>query len=116
MFRYKETVLPFNRTLSNSLKKIYGIGFERAIYITSLFGFSSRYSINRINYFHYECIVALMKYGYFLEDRLKFGIKNRFSLYRDIGLIRVKRYDSGLPGRGQRTHSNARSPKMNKLF
>jgi|SRR6185436_608793 len=116
MFRFKETILPFNRTLVNSLKKVYGVGIERAVYIIGLFGFSYRYSINRINYYNYECMVAVMKDGYFLEDRLKFGIKNRFSLYRDIGLIRVKRYDSGLPGHGQRTHSNARSQKMNILF
>jgi len=116
MFRFKDAVLPFDRTILNSLKIIYGVGWERAAYIATLFGFSNNYSINRLNYYNFECMVALMKYGYILEDRLKFNIRNRFSLFRDLGLIRTKRYDLGLPGHGQRTHSNGKTPRRNRLF
>jgi ribosomal protein S13 len=113
LFKFKETILPFNRTLFNSLKEIYGIGFERALYISSLFGFSS---INRLNYYYFESIVALLKSEYILEDRLKFIIKNRFNLFRDVSLVRVKRYDLGLPTHGQRTHSNGKTIRRNRLF
>ena len=116
MFRFKDTILPLNRTLLNSLTEIYGVGFARAAYILSLFGFAVSYSINRVNYYYFECIVALMKYGYSLEDRLKFVIRNRFNLFRDIGLVKVKRYDLGLPANGQRTHSNGKTPRRNIIF
>jgi len=53
---------------------------------------------------------------YILEDRLKLGIKNRFSLYREVGLVKVKRYDVGLPTKGQRTHSNSRTSRRNIIF
>ena len=116
MFRFKDAVLPFDRSLPNSFKKIYGIGFERAVYVSNLFGFSYRYSINRLNYYFFECMVAIMKIEYSLEDRLKFTIRNRFSIFRDASLVKVKRYDAGLPTRGQRTHSNAKTLRRNRIF
>jgi ribosomal protein S13 len=116
MLRFKDTILPLNRTLINSLKRIYGIGEQRSVYISSAFGFSSYFSINLLNYYFFECMVAFMKQGYILEDRLKFIIKNRFFIFRDVGLIKVKRYDVGLPSRGQRTHSNGQTPRRNRLF
>jgi hypothetical protein len=56
MFRFKETVLPFDRTISNSLKKIYGVGNQKGFYLANLFGFSDRYSINLINLYSFECM------------------------------------------------------------
>jgi ribosomal protein S13 len=56
MFRFKETVLPFDRTISNSLKKIYGVGNQKGFYLANLFGFSDRYSINLINLHSFECM------------------------------------------------------------
>jgi len=61
MFRFKDAFLPFNVTLYNSLRKIYGVGRQRALYISALFGFSSYYSINLLNYYYFECIVASLK-------------------------------------------------------
>jgi len=116
MFRFKDSILPFNKTLANSLKKIYGIGEQRGLYIANIFGFSSYYNVNKLNYYFFECMVAAMKNGYILEDRLRFIIKSRFSLFREINLVKVKRYDIGLPARGQRTHSNGRTPRRNKIF
>jgi len=116
MLRFKEAVLSFNRTIPNSLKNIYGIGRQRGAYLSNLFGFSDRYSINSINLFFFDAFTWTMKQHYILEDRLKLGIKNRFSLYREVGLVKVKRYDSGLPMRGQRTHSNGRTPRRSITF
>jgi len=115
MLRFKETVLSFNRTMPNSLKDIYGIGKQRGAYVSNLFGFSDHYSINLINLFYFDLITWTMKH-YILEDRLKLGIKNRFSLYREVGLVKVKRYDVGLPTKGQRTHSNSRTSRRNIIF
>jgi len=116
MFRFKEAVLPFDRSICNSLKKIYGVGSQKGLYLANLFGFSDRYSINLLNLYSFECMTWIMKQEYILEDRLKFGIRNRFSLYREIGLVKVKRYDLGLPMRGQRTHSNGQTPRRNIIF
>jgi len=116
MFRFKDSILPMNKTLANSLKKIYGIGEQRGLYISNAFGFSSYFNVNMLNYYFFECIVAAMKNGYILEDRLRFNIKNRFLLFREINLVKVKRYDIGLPARGQRTHSNGQTPRRNRLF
>lgn len=116
MFRFKEAVLPFNKTLPNSLKRIYGMGEQRSVYLSNMFGFSSYLSVNLLNYYFFECMVAVMKQGYILEDRLKFNIKNRFTLFREINLIKAKRYDVGLPIRGQRTHSNGQTPRRNIIF
>jgi small subunit ribosomal protein S13 len=116
MFRFKDSILPLNKTLPNSLKKIYGIGYQRGFYISNMFGFSNYFSVNLLNYYFFECMVSVMKQGYILEDRLKFNIKNRFLMFREIGLIKVKRYDQGLPMRGQRTHTNGETPRRNRIF
>jgi len=50
MFRFKDSILPLNKTLANSLKKIYGIGEQRSLYISNIFGFSSYFNINLLNY------------------------------------------------------------------
>lgn len=116
MFRFKETVLSLNKTLPNSLKSIYGVGEQKAVYLSSLFGFSSYYSVNFLNLYSFELIAYVMKQEYILEDRLNFIIRNRFSLFREVGLVKVKRYDVGLPARGQRTHSNGKTPRRNRMF
>jgi|SRR6185503_3149105 len=116
MLRFKEAVLSFDKTIPNSLKKIYGVGIQKGMYLSNLFGLSDKYEINLLNLYLFECISSIMKQEYILEDRLKFNIKNRFSLYREVGLVKVKRYDLGLPTRGQRTHSNGRSPRRNIYF
>ena len=116
MLRFKEAVLSFDRTMPNSLKNIYGVGRQKGAYLSNLFGFSEHYSINLMNLFFFDCITFVMKQHYVLEDRLKLGIKNRFFLYREVGLVKVKRYDLGLPTRGQRTHSNSRTPRRNIIF
>jgi ribosomal protein S13 len=57
-----------------------------------------------------------MKHHYILEDRLRYNIKNRFLIFKEAGLIKSKRIESGLPIHGQRTHSNAKSPKRRKIY
>src|SRR5436853_6157193 len=116
MLRFKEVILPFDRTISNSLKKIYGVCNQKGLYLANMFGFSDRYSVNLLNLFTFDCMTLIMKQEYVLEDRLKFGLRNRFSLYREVGLVKVKRYDLGLPMRGQRTHSNGRTPRRSVIF
>jgi len=116
MFRFKDTFLPLNRTVCNSLTEIYGVGLQRALYATASFGYSAYYSINLVNHYYFESMAAFLKKNFSLEDRLKFIIKNRFFLFRDLGLVKVKRYDVGLPNRGQRTHTNSQTPRRNRIF
>jgi len=116
MYKYQDIKLKFDRRLRDSLKDIYGIGFQRASYICDFLGFGSSYNINLLNKYYYELIVSIFKFYYILEERLRNIILQRLTYFFDIRLISGIRLSKGLPVRGQRTHSNRQNPRNLKPF
>lgn len=114
MFKFKNVVLNYNKNLVNSLKKIYGLGEQRCLYILNLFGINYFFNINSLNFYFFECILIILKKYFILEDYLKFLIRSRFNRYKDSGIFKYNRFIKNYPIRGQRTHTNAKTQKSIK--
>jgi len=114
MFKYKNVSLDYNKRLVHSLRKIFGIGEQKALNILNTLGFNYFFTINLLNSYFFECILILFKRYYILEDHLKFIIRSRFNRYRDSNIFLYNRFLKNYPIHGQRTHSNARTQKIIK--
>ena len=112
-----ETNLPDQKSVFFALTRVYGIGRNTAFSICKKLGFSINLKVKNLNQ---EQIAELLRLidslNLLLNNDLKkfksLTLKNLISIKSYRGLRRVK----GLPVRGQRTHTNARSAKKNKRF
>lgn len=116
MYKYKDTKLYLRGNLINSLSAIYGLGVARATFITEALGIARNLKINYLNSYYYNCILTLLKSRYILDYRLKELELQRLEFFFSNGFIRGLRVFDGLPVRGQRTHTNASTPKRLKPF
>lgn len=111
-----ESEVPENKPIYVSLTQIYGIGNFNAILICKKLGFSKNLKIKDLSK---EQITQLIKTIESLKVNLSSDLKKINSL-KSKNLIAIKSYrgfrkNQGLPVRGQRTHTNARtSKKINK--
>lgn len=110
-----ETKLPENKSVFISLSYIYGIGLSTSKLICKKLGFSSNLKIKDLSK---EQIVDLLK----LIDILNLSLNNELKKLKTLSLkklINIKSYKGlrrvrGLPVRGQRTHTNAKSSRKNR--
>jgi small subunit ribosomal protein S13 len=112
-----ETNLPENKSVFFALTKIYGIGKNTAFFICKKLGFSVNLKIKDLTQEQIMEIVQLVdSLDLLLNNELKkfksLTLKNLISIKSYRGLRRVR----GLPVRGQRTHTNAKSARKNKRF
>nr|YP_009495577.1 ribosomal protein S13 [Nitzschia sp. (in: diatoms)]AWQ64307.1 ribosomal protein S13 [Nitzschia sp. (in: diatoms)] len=112
-----ETNLSENKSVFFALTKIHGIGRSTAFSICKKLGFSINLKIKNLNQ---EQISEILK----LIDSLNLLLNNELKKFKSLSLkklIAIKSYRGlrrvrGLPVRGQRTHTNAKSAKKNKRF
>lgn len=110
-----ETKLPENKSVYFALTNIYGIGHSSAFILCKKLGFSLNLKIKDLTQ---EQIVDLLKLiessNLILNNELKklkaLTLRNLVTIKSYKGLRRVR----GLPVRGQRTHTNAKSSRKNK--
>lgn len=102
--------LPENKTVYYALQNIYGVGRSRSKDILTTIKLSetkmvkdlSSQEINDIN-------AALSKFN--VEGDLRKFIRDNIQRLRSIGAYRGMRHNMGLPVRGQKTRTNARTRK-----
>ena len=112
-----ETNLPENKSVFYALTKVYGIGKNTAFFICKKLGFSINLKIKDLTQ---EQIVEILQ----LVDSLNLLLNNELKKFKSLtlkNLISIKSYRGlrrvrGLPVRGQRTHTNAKSARKNKRF
>jgi len=109
MYKFRDTSLQFNRRARNSVSDVYGVGFERASYVCDLLGLGVSLYINSLNRYFYELMANILKYNYFLDDRLKNFLMQRLSFFIENRRRAGVRIERGLPNRGQRTHTNRKT-------
>jgi small subunit ribosomal protein S13 len=102
--------IPENKPIVIGLTNIYGIGFTRSKLICHKLG------INPLSQPKDLINKQLSKLGklinrYSIEMDLKKNIKNNIQKLINLGTYRGLRHKLGLPVRGQRTRSNARTQK-----
>jgi small subunit ribosomal protein S13 len=112
-----ETKLPENKSVLFALTNIYGIGKSTAFLICKKLGFSINLKIKDLTQEQtVEILQTVELLNLTLNNELKkfksLALKNLISIKSYRGLRRVR----GLPVRGQRTHTNAKSARKNKRF
>jgi small subunit ribosomal protein S13 len=102
--------LPRNKKMSIALRSIYGVGPKVAMDVLLKVGISENKSSNEITEEEVQAIRAALD-EYTVEGDLRREIALNIKRLKDLGCYRGIRHRKGLPVRGQRTHTNARTRK-----
>ncbi|KPK33416.1 MAG: 30S ribosomal protein S13 [Chlamydiae bacterium SM23_39] len=105
--------IPDNKRLEISLTYIYGIGKKRAKEVVAKLGLDPNMKAKNLTFEDISKINALLQ-EYVLEGDLKRQVQGDIQRLIKINCYRGLRHRLGLPTRGQRTSSNARTRKGRK--
>ncbi len=108
--RIQNVPLEPNKHIRVALQSIYGIGNTRALKLCEKVGVPTTTKVKDLDD---ETVRALQEAvgGFSTEGDLRREVSMRIKRLRDIGCYRGKRHRAGLPMRGQRTRTNARTRK-----
>jgi small subunit ribosomal protein S13 len=110
MARIAGVNIPDNKHLNIALTYIYGIGRTRAAEICNSLGLEANTKVNQLTEEELDNIRnEVGKYS--LEGDLRREISMNIKRLMDLGTNRGIRHRRGLPVRGQRTSTNARTRK-----
>lgn len=103
--------IPDNKPIAVSLRYIYGVGPANARVILEEAGVDGQIRANKLNDEQLSKISTIIDREYVVEGQLRRQIAQNISRLREIGCYRGNRHRRGLPVRGQRTRTNARTRK-----
>ncbi|ADK80111.1 MULTISPECIES: 30S ribosomal protein S13 [Sediminispirochaeta] len=103
-----------NKATKISLTYIYGIGRSSAMEICKKAGIDPDSKMNDLSAEDVNKLRTLIDSDYTVEGRLRTQIALNIKRLMDIGCYRGLRHRRGLPVRGQRTKTNARTRKGKK--
>jgi small subunit ribosomal protein S13 len=115
--RIQNVPLEPNKHIRVALQSVYGIGNPRAIEICEKVGIAGTTKVKDLDDEAVRKIQEIVA-TYSTEGDLRREVSMRIKRLRDIGCYRGKRHRAGLPCRGQRTRTNARTrkgPRGNKI-
>lgn len=102
--------LPRNKAMKIALRSIYGVGPKVALDVLTKVGIDLEKSSNDITEEEVQAIRAALD-EYTVEGDLRREVALNIKRLKDLGCYRGIRHRKGLPVRGQRTHTNARTRK-----
>ncbi len=111
MARIAGVDLPRNKRMEIALTYIYGIGRTTAATILEKSKVSPDKRTDDIDENDLRAIRDVLDAGYRVEGDLRKDISFNIKRLMDLGCYRGLRHRKGLPVRGQRTHTNARTRK-----
>jgi small subunit ribosomal protein S13 len=111
MARISGVDLPANKRAEIGLTYIYGIGRSRANKILGEAGISIDRRIRELTEDEINRIRTVIDQQGMVEGDLRKQVQMDIKRLMDIGCYRGLRHRRGLPVRGQRTHTNARTRK-----
>jgi small subunit ribosomal protein S13 len=103
--------IPTNKRVKISLRYIFGIGPSKADAICSKLGIPEDRRVNQLSDDEVLRIRELVDREYRVEGDLRRETAMNIKRLMDLGCYRGLRHRRGLPVRGQRTHTNARTRK-----
>lgn len=103
--------LPEDKRIEYALTKIYGIGWNRAGDILKEVSIDTHTKVKDLKEEELKKLQGAIEKKFKVEGDLKEEISNNIKRLREIGSYRGIRHLRGLPGRGQRTKSNARTKR-----
>jgi small subunit ribosomal protein S13 len=106
--------LPRNKKLGFALRYIYGIGPVNALTVLAEAGVDPEKRTDALGEDEVARIRDVIEAKYKVEGDLRREISMNIKRLMDLGCYRGLRHRKGLPVRGQRTHSNARTRRGGK--
>ena len=103
--------LPRNKRIEFSLTYIYGIGRTSALKICETSGVELGTKTDHLSESEVIRLREVIERDYKVEGDLRREVNQNIKMLMDIGCYRGLRHRRGLPVRGQRTHTNARTRK-----
>ncbi len=103
--------IPNNKAVEISLRYIYGIGPKFASDICAKTEIDPKLKAKDLTEEELSKIASVLDNDYVIEGQLRRQIQQNIARLRDIACYRGLRHRRGLPVRGQRTKTNARTRK-----
>jgi small subunit ribosomal protein S13 len=111
MARISGVDLPREKKVEIGLSYIYGIGRRNAVEILRKAGIDGSLRIRDLTDADVNKLRQVIERDYKVEGALRTEVAMNIKRLMDIGSYRGIRHRRGLPVRGQRTHTNARTKK-----
>lgn len=103
--------VPAQKRIDIALRYIYGIGPTRSREILSKAQIDASMRANKLSEEEVSRIAGIIENDYVVEGQLRRQVQQNISRLRKIRCYRGLRHIRGLPVRGQRTRTNARTRK-----
>ncbi len=110
MHRISGVILPDEKRIDYALTLIYGIGWPKSIDVLKQANVPEETRVKDVSEDQIKKIVAVID-TFRVEGDLREEISDNIKRHREIGSYRGLRHRQGLPVRGQRTRSNARTKR-----
>ncbi len=115
MIRIAGVNIPENKRVLIALTYIKGIGKSKSIDILSEAGIDKNKKAKDISEDQIEKIRQIIEKNHVVEGDLRVDTLNNIKRLKNIGSYRGTRHIKGLPVRGQRTKTNARTKRGKKV-
>jgi len=103
--------IPTNKRVIIALQYIHGIGAKKAEEIVTKVGIEDSRRVNQLSDAEVLQIRETIDRDYLVEGDLRREVSMNIKRLMDLACYRGLRHRKGLPVRGQRTHTNARTRK-----
>ena len=103
--------IPTNKRVVIALQYIHGIGAQKANEIMAKIGIPDERRVSQLTDQEVLQIREMIDRDYIVEGDLRREVAMNIKRLMDLGCYRGLRHRRGLPVRGQRTHTNARTRK-----
>jgi small subunit ribosomal protein S13 len=111
MARIAGVDLPRNKRIEIALQYIFGVGKTRAKKVVAEAGFDTTLRTDALTDEQVAKLRSILERQFKLEGDLRREVGLSIKRLMDLGCFRGLRHKKGLPTRGQRTRSNARTRK-----
>ncbi|MEM9964873.1 MAG: 30S ribosomal protein S13 [Asticcacaulis sp.] len=111
MARIAGVNIPTNKRVIIALQYIHGIGAKKAEEIVTKVGIEDSRRVNQLSDAEVLQIRETIDRDYLVEGDLRREVSMNIKRLMDLACYRGLRHRKGLPVRGQRTHTNARTRK-----
>ena len=115
MARIAGVDLPRNKRIEVGLTYIFGIGLPTAQKILETAGVNPDRRVQELNDDEVNRLRRIIENQHKVEGALRTEVSMNIKRLMDIGCYRGLRHRRGLPVRGQRTHTNARTHKGKRV-
>ena len=107
--------IPLDKKIRIALTRLYGIGDHTACHICDKLGIPPNCKTKDLSEKQKSLITSMICNLFIIEENLRKKVQLDIQDYIENGSIRGFRHRHGLPVRGQRTHTNARTQKKRKF-